>query len=365
MKIEAVKALMLLPNLRPSNGVSTFAMNYFRRLDHDLIHIDFALYSDRETPYYDEIKSISNSKIYILENVKKINKHMKQCRRILLEGNYDVIHDNTLLISWPMMHEAQKMGIPVRILHSHNSVLGETRLKLIRNKTFLPLLKRTVNRYAACGDMAGRAMFGNESFSLIPNIIDEKSYVFDGLRREIIRKENGVEKKQVILTVGRTAEQKNPFFAIDIIEHLNRTYHDFEYWWIGSGPLDTRLKDYVELKGLKNVVRLFGSKNNIIDYYQAADAFFLPSKFEGLALVMIEAQAMGLPCVISDVITDEVIYTDLVKQCSLQKAPSDWALILKGVLCNKTNRFNYNKILKHSIYSSENAQETFLALYSY
>ena len=364
MNNKVLYVLVLLPNLRPSNGVSSFIMNYFRRLDHARIHIDFALYYDRETPYYDEIMKISDSKIFILESVRSYKTHIMQCRSILGEGHYDVIHDHTLLISWPMMNEAKKMGIPVRVLHSHNSKLGETRYKLVRNTVLLPYLKKTANRFAACSNDAGRVMFGSEPFTVIPNIIDETKYKFDHNMREKIRYKYGVHGKKVILTVGRVAEQKNPFFAVDVIEQLAKI-DDIEYWWIGSGPLDEKLQKYVKAKNLEHIIRIFGNQNDVIDYYQAADLFFLPSLFEGLAIVIIEAQALGLPCVISDVITDEVIYTDLVKKYSLQKKPSEWAFVLNEILKNKENRHNYNEALKQSTYSSKNAQETLLALYDW
>lgn len=131
-----IKVLMLLPNLRVSNGVASFAMNYFRNLNHDEVQMDFAIYSDVQTPYYEEIRK-QGRRIYVLPSIKRIDLHIKCCLDILNQGQYDVIHDNTLIITLPMMWCAMLKRVPVRILHSHNSKLGETKKKEIRNKAFL------------------------------------------------------------------------------------------------------------------------------------------------------------------------------------------------------------------------------------
>ena len=364
-KIEKpIRVLVLLPNLRPSNGVSSFIMNYYRRLDYSKIQMDFALYYDRETPYYAEIKASGGSRIYILENIKNYSKHVRQCRRILSEGGYDVIHDNTLLISWPMMYEAKKMGIPIRILHSHNAKLGETEFKEVRNRTFLFLLKKTANRYVACTRAAGKAMFGNESFSLVPNIIDGKKYFHDSSVREDFRKQMNVQDKQVILTVGRVAKQKNPFFAIAVIEELYKMNQNIEYWWVGSGPLDREVHDYIKARNMIISIRMLGSENNVQKYYQAADVFFMPSLFEGLALVLVETQAAGLPSVISDVIPEEAYFTDLLHPVSLQESLTVWARALNDQLEKKIDREKYKEIFLHSKFTDSRALETMTALYS-
>ena len=358
-----IRVLVLCPNLRPSNGVSAFIMSFFRRLDHDLVHMDFALYADRETPYYDEIRAVSDSRIFILKDIRHYRAHVRQCQEILSAGRYDVIHDNALHISWPMMHAAEQYGVPVRILNSHNTKAGDTKLKMIRNTLFMPLLVSTANRYAACSTEAGKVMFGRKPFVVLPTIIDNDMYAFDPVRREAVRQKLGAGDKRIILTVGRTAAQKNPFFAIDVISELYKLDRNIEYWWIGSGPLDSKMQNCIDEKNLSHVIRLFGSRDSVIDYYQAADLFFLPSKFEGLGLALIEAQAMGLPCVVSDIVTSAAVFTDLVQKLSLQVSPADWAKIIHGWLNRNPDRAGYQECLKQSRFTDEKLLDTLYDLY--
>ena len=179
---KQIRVLMLLPNLRVSNGVTSYAMNYFRKVDHSHVRIDFAVYKDWENPYESEIKE-KGSKIYVLPPIKNIKAHISACKEILKSEKYDIIHDNSMLITLPMMYFSKKY-VPIRILHSHNSQLGETRNKEIRNKLLLPFLKSQANAYAACSDLAAKAMFGKEKYEFIPNFIDEEKYFFDSNKRQ-------------------------------------------------------------------------------------------------------------------------------------------------------------------------------------
>ena len=249
--MKPLKVLMLVPNLRVANGVSSFVVNYYRKVKKDIISMDFALYSDRPSPYYDEIRSNGNE-IFILPSIKSLGKHLVACRSILENGQYDVVHDNTLHVSIPMMWCAKNKGIPVRILHSHSTKLGETRQKEFRNKLFLPLLRGLATDYAACSELAGKAMFGQKSFGIIPNVIPSDNYRFDEKKRQIVREQMDAGRKYVIGTVGRLAEQKNPFFAVEVIKKLHEEMPDTEYWWIGSGDLDSQVKEYIESCGASN-----------------------------------------------------------------------------------------------------------------
>ena len=249
---------------------------------------------------------------------------------------YDVIHNNILHITLPMMFCAMAKKVPVRILHSHNSKMGETHAREIRNNAVLPILRATATDYAACSKLAGEAMFGKRQFTVISNVIDAERYQYDEQRRNEVRKMMRVEDRFVVGTVGRVAYQKNPFFAVDVFEEVLKRCPKAEYWWIGSGPLQQELAEYVEKKGLSGRVKLLGSREDVIDLYQAMDVFFLPSLFEGLPVTGVEAQAMGLPCVISNAVTDELVYSDLVRFVSLDDNQGKWAEQI--VKCAKQNR---------------------------
>lgn len=348
--MKKIKVLMLVPNLFVANGVASFVMNYLRNLNHDEVQVDIASYKEGDSVYYAEVEA-AGGKMFFLPGIKNLPEHVKVCNKILSEGQYDIVHDNTLHISIPMMWCAKKAGVPVRILHSHNSKMGETPAKAFRNRFFLPVLRSLATNYAACSQLAGRAMFENQGFTVIPNVIQTEKYRFDPTMRKSVRQKMNATDKFVVGTVGRLAEQKNPFFAMDVFECLQKQVPNAEYWWVGSGPLEKSVQDYVNQKELSENVRLLGSRDDVTSLYQGMDVFFLPSLFEGLSIVTVEAQAMGLPCVVSDVIPPEAEYTDLLKRCSLQDSIEAWVEKIRNTQIKKTERKQYQEYLSESVFS--------------
>ena len=348
--MKKIKVLMLVPNLFVANGVASFVMNYLRNLNHDEVQVDIASYKEGDSVYYAEVEA-AGGKMFFLPGIKNLPEHVKVCNKILSDGRYDIIHDNTLHISIPMMWCAKKAGVPVRILHSHNSKMGETPAKAFRNRFFLPVLRSLATNYAACSQLAGRAMFEDQEFTVIPNVIQTEKYRFDPTMRKSVRQKMNATDKFVVGTVGRLAEQKNPFFAIDVFKCLLKNVPNAEYWWVGSGPLEKSVQDYVNQKGLSENVRLLGSRDDVTSLYQGMDVFFLPSLFEGLSIVTVEAQAMGLPCVVSDVIPPEAEYTELLKRCSLQDSIEAWVEKIRNTQIKKTERKQYQEYLSESVFS--------------
>lgn len=359
-----MKVLMLVPNLQVANGVASFVMNYLRHLDRKSVQVDIVSYQKGDSIYYKEVEDLGG-KMYFLPGIGNLSEHIKVCDEILSKGQYDIIHDNTLHISIPMMWCAKRAGVPVRILHSHNSKMGETPIKALRNKTFLPVLRSLATNYAACSQLAGRAMFGDREFTVIPNVIQTEKYHFDPIVRRHVRQSMNAQDKFVVGTVGRLAEQKNPFFAIDVFAELLKKVPNSEYWWAGSGPLQEQVKAYVEEKKLTEQVKLLGSRNDAVELYQGMDVFFLPSLFEGLSIVTVEAQAMGLPCVVTDEIPPEAEYTDLVKRVALKQPKELWAEQLKDCRNVNMDRNRSGEKLRESVFSDSGCGNRLQSIYSY
>ena len=357
-----IKILMIVPNLFVANGVASFVMNYLRNIDHYKFTVDVLSYKNGESIYYDEVKKYGG-KVIFLPSIKNLISHTKECNKILENGKYDIVHDNTLHISLPLMWCAKRNGVSIRILHSHSTKMGETPYKEFRNKVFLPALRKQATNYVACSKWAGEAMFKNNYFDILPNVIETEKYIYDENIRNKVRKIMGVEEKCVIATVGRLAEQKNPFFAVDVFEKLINLVPNAEYWWIGNGSLDIKVREYIESKKLTNHIKLLGSRNDVIELYQAMDCFFLPSLFEGLPLTGVEAQAMGLPVVVSDTVTDEMVYTDLVDFVSLNDSIDLWAEHLEMACEKKSERKKYKNELISSNFSDIKCINKLMDLY--
>lgn len=350
MSDRQIKVLMMVPNLRVSSGVTNFVMNYYRNVDHSKVKIDFVTLSYVDSPYIDEVKANGSEVFFLGPLLSHPIKHIRLAKKVIREHDYDIIHDNIILKSLPIMKYAQKK-IPIRILHSHSVEIGESKLKERINRFLLPILKKTATHYTACSSNAGKAMFGDKDFLVIPNIIDTDLYVFDEAKREEVRKEANVTHKYVIGSVGRLAEAKNPFFSVNVIEEILKRRSDVEYWWIGSGPLDDQIKEYIESKGLSGRIKLFGSRSDCNDLYKAMDLFFLPSKGEGFGLACIEAEASGLPCVVSSNFPSEVNITGEVVFVPLDKEIDFWASTIITELDKVYDRADFNRILRSSKYS--------------
>ena len=135
------------------------------------------------------------------------------------------------------------------------------------------------------------------------------------------------------------------------------------YWWIGNGKLEKEVELYIRKKHAEKYIFLLGRKENVPDYYQAADLFFLPSKFEGLPVTGIEAQAVGLPMVVSDTVTNEMVYTDLVDYVSIASPLSAWSDHLQAALSRNVRREAYAEQLKASLFSDVKCVERLMGIY--
>lgn len=339
------------------SGVNSFIMNYFRNIDHSKIQIDILTYKESptgESPYEKEVKGAGGN-VILLPSIKRPILHIKKIIELLKNGKYDIVHDNSLIATIPLMIISRAKGIKVRIIHSHATKLGETKRKEKRNRTLIPLLLRNSNYYIACSDAAGSAMFGKRTFVVLPNVVDSKSFHISSEHRQLIRDEQQVTGKIVVITVGRACEQKNPRFALSVMKSVIEQNSNVVFWWVGDGPMLDDLRRLAEDFGISENTTFWGKQSNIRQFYEAADIFFLPSLFEGLPLTGIEAQAMGLPSVVSDTITKEMVYTDLVEFVPLNASIGAWVKVIEKQMMRIPARRSYTKELENSVFSIEQA----------
>lgn len=363
MEKRKMRILFLVSTLNVANGVNSFVMNYMRKMNHEEVQVDVLMFLDRKSSYIDEIRSYGGN-VYLAPPVSDLKKHIAYCDGILKTGNYDVIHDNTLIVSIPTMLLAKKRNIQLRILHSHATKIGETFLKQVRNSFFLPILKSTATQYFACSEAAGKAMFGKHKYMIVPNVVNAEDYAFDENKRNSVRRAMGVEGKKIVATVGRCAMQKNPFFALDVMKECVTRFPNIEYWWIGNGKLFSDMKEYLHQLGIEDNVKLLGERTDVKALYQAMDCLFLPSLFEGLPVTCIEAQAAGLPIVMSDTITREVVITNLVETLSLKNNTlEEWADTIQVTVRKSMEREYYSNLFKSSKYSDSGCGEKLIDIY--
>lgn len=323
--MKKIKILIVVPHLDIVNGVASYAMNYFRNIDHNKIQMDFLVVKDFSSPYYEEIKNLGGKLFIVPLMTKKPISFLKCVKNIFKEENYDILHCHVVNTSLPFLKYAKKYKVPIRIIHSHATVSADKKWKQVRNDFIAGFAIRNANKYFACSELAGKCLFKNRKFQVINNAVNVDKYLFDKDARDKYRKKFNVEDKFVMATVGRQCEQKNPKFAMRVFAELRKICPNAVYWWIGSGEMEQQLKEYAKELGIENSMFFLGNRTDINKMYSAMDTFLLPSIYEGLPVVGIEAQTASLPLVVADTITTELKITDRIKYISLTTPESEWA----------------------------------------
>lgn len=321
---------------RNIGGIESYLIQQFRHIDKSKIMFDFVnITSEYDIVFKDEIIK-ENSKVYeICSRHKNPLLHYWQWIALLLKNRnkYKAIVLNSVDLSYVFpLFIAKLVGIPIRIIHSHNAgygyKIGILRKILIRfNKILLDFSATT---YFACSQKAGYWLFGKEkNFDIIHNAIEVDKYKYNLIKRQKERKKFNLENNFVIGHVGRFVYQKNHEFLIDIFNEIHKVLPEAVLVLIGDAVEDksylNEAKQKVKELSLEENVRFLGMRNDVPEIMQAMDCFILPSRFEGLPLVGVEAQVAGLPCYFSDTITKEVKITNLVNFLSLEENPQIWA----------------------------------------
>lgn len=219
--------------------------------------------------------------------------------------------------------------MPVRIAHSHNA-RSTLNLKYFFLNYEKMVIKSAATDLFMCSTIAGEWSYGKKTVSdgkcvFLKNGIEVEKYAFKEAKRAQLREQFGFKDKLVVGHVGRFMQQKNHTFLIDIFNALHNIYPNSELLLVSEGRLLDEIKEKVNRLGLNNNVHFLGFRNDVDELMQAMDVFLLPSLWEGLPFTLIEAQAAGLPSVISDVISDESIITDAITKVSLKSDPNVWA----------------------------------------
>lgn len=292
-----------MPTLNICGGIEKFFMNYYRQMP-DNIKFDIIVHQADSDNYKKQILD-RKDKLYVLPtfSIKNYKKIYKEAEEIIGDNNYDVIHCQMANAGFIYLKLAKKYKIPKRILHSHQCKYADKETHALRNIPLIWLAKKYANTYAACGHEAGKFMFGNRQFVVFNNAIDQKEYIRNNDERKSIREKHGIETDCLLLgSVGRLVPQKNHEFSIRLV----KTIDNCKLMIIGDGELKNELEQAAANLNIKNKVIFVESTDKISSYYSAMDALVMPSTYEGLPFVGVEAQFAGLPCYFSDNITKEL-----------------------------------------------------------
>ena len=311
-------------------GAETMVMNYYRHIDRTKVQFDFLVHREQRGAYDDEIE-VLGGRIYRLCPIYPQNfaRYKRDLRGFFqAHPEYKIIHSHMSELGYFAFREAERQGIPVRICHAHNAPHGFD-MKMVMRTYFKKRMMPYLTHLFMCGSESGRWLYGpqNESrFIMLNNAIDAASYTYDLSKREELRRQFGLADELVIGHVGRFNPQKNHPFLMDIFAALLKKESNAVLLLVGGGEGMSQIREKAQKLGIAEHVRFLGVRSDVADLMQAMDVFVLPSLYEGLPVTMVEAQAAGLPCIISDKVPPECILTEgLVDVMPLSASPETWA----------------------------------------
>lgn len=368
-----IKVLYVMNGVFHKGGTEAVILNYYNNIDKKKIHIDFLVHGyeiecrDNFTHRY--LEKNGSKVFYVTPRGESYFRNKKEVSDILQSNKFDIIHTHMDAAGAFVLREAKRAKIEIRMAHSHNTASTQKpkNLKSYIHNLVLEYARFKIRNYAthylACSEAAGEWLFGQENLrngkvKVLRNAVDCEKLSFNKRMSQQKRKELNINDKFVIGHIGRFAYQKNHEFIIKVFNEIYKRNKDVRLLLIGDGELKKRIEDKVKELSLEQAVLFLGLREDINDLLQAMDVFFLPSNFEGLPVVGIEAQAAGLPCIMSDHITREVDITGLVQFISLDESVEKWASSVLEIKKSEKERENTLEKIRRAGYDiKHNAKE--------
>lgn len=317
-----------------SGGVEAVVMNYYRNIDKNKIQFDFFADSDSTNIPRSEIESLGG-KVVIIPPYQDLKHYIPEMIDRFRLGNYKIVHSHINTLSVFPLYAAKKASVPIRIAHNHSTAgKGETKKNILKYM-LRPFGRMFPTNLAACTKYAGEWMWGKKAYAngeitIFNNAINIDMFKRNNAARDRIRNELGISDKFVLGHVGRFCYQKNQEFLIDILAEVKKKKHDAVLMFVGAGNTMDMVLSKAEKMGLKDSVLFLGIKDDVADYYSAMDIFILPSRYEGLGMVAIEAQCAGLPVIASTDVPEETKVTDNIIFLNLSDGAEKWSSYVIG-----------------------------------
>ncbi len=308
-----------------SGGVESVVFNYYRNIDHTKYQFDF--YYDADSTVMPPQDLIDMGARFIeIPPYQKIFDYLRVLKKEFRDNEYQIVHSHMNALSVFPLYAAKRAGVPVRIAHSHSTAgKGETKKNIVKN-LLRPFSRLFPTHLFACSEMAGKWLFGSKAkFEIINNAIDLSKFTYHPEIRNDVRRELGIEGKFVVGHIGRFCYQKNHDFLIDIFKEIHDKCSNAVLIMAGEGELEPHIREKVAQMGLSDCVKFLGVRRDAPRLYQAMDVFLLPSRYEGLPVVGVEAQAAGLPLITTDLVTKETKILASTRFLNSADSVSQWA----------------------------------------
>lgn len=308
--MKPVNVLYVYGDRLHHGGIENFMMNYFRHINRNIVHIDFVVQGKTPGVYDSEIENAGSCIYRLPKPSQNPFRYNREIIKILKTGKYKIIHAHCDAMNFRVLRLAEKCNIPVRISHSHNTqhiLTGKAKFKLF----FYEYSRKRVANYAsvcyACSKEAGRWMYGEHYFMVVPNAIDIDNFLFCREKREELRRKFNIAEEDIVLGhVGRFDVQKNQAFLIRLLQELLKEgCTKYLLLLVGDGWMKKDIEKMAYDLHLEKHVIFTGEVDNPQDYYNMMDIFLMPSLFEGYGMALEEAEVNGLPCLASEYIPQE------------------------------------------------------------
>lgn len=323
------RILHILQSLSCNSGISNVVLNWHRHIDKSRFQFDYLLFAD--CPAYESLAQevfALGGRVYQVpyQGLPYAWRFVQGVRGFFKQHPYRIIHSHVTHLNCVYYPIARLYGAKEIIQHAHSTRWSARLGAAIRNYILLHSVWKYIDHPLACSEAAGRFMFGKK-YTVILNGIDRQQFSFNANVRERVRKELGLTDKFIIGHVGRFSKEKNHTFLLECFAHVAKKREDAFLLLVGDGPLLPEIQRRVHSLNLQDKVKFLGLQTACARFYQAMDLFVLPSTQEGLPVVGLEAQAVGLPCLFSDAITTEAL-CGKTRVMPLAAGPRSWAEII-------------------------------------
>lgn len=370
---KPIRVLQIL-GIVAGGGVESVIMNYYEHIDRSKVQFDFIVHNDNKIDITSRVEALGGRVYKVTPYYKNPVAFVMDIYNVIKQNHYRIVHSNMNTLSAFPLFAAWLAGVPVRILHNHStSSPGETKRNVMK-AVLRPFAKLFANQYFACSRLAAEWMYGKQmvdagKVNIIHNAIDLDKFAFNPEKRATLRKELGLEGTFVIGHVGRFMFQKNHEFLIDIFAEVAKENPKARLLLIGDGPLRAHIEEKVHRLGLTDKVQFLGIRKDVADLYNVMDLFLLPSHYEGLPVVGVEAQANGLPMIVSTDVTLEMKVTDIVTYERVEDNAAQWVEDVNRCIRKKETRMDTHKQMEKAgfdiVREGVNMTEKYLRLVSY
>lgn len=317
-------------------GAETFMMNAYRNIDRTKYQFDFVIYEEFADvrPYHDEIAQLGG-KIFVVPNPNKHPlKYINRVSALLKENQVDIVHNEIFFGGGLNLWLAARAGITKRIAHSHATSDGKGNrfpYSIVR-PVFNNLMMKYATDFLACSNEAGIGLFGdNQAFHMIPNGIDLQRYRNVGITKAEMLETFGLPQDAFVIGhIGRFEEQKNHRLLLEIIAHMLQTHKNVYLLSVGAGSLEQEIHERAEQLGISDHVLFLGERNDIPELLKTMDVFLLPSLYEGLPIVAVEAQAANVKMVLSTEVSHDTVLSENVIFVALDAPLAEWETAIMG-----------------------------------